>query len=99
MSIDSQNFTIQNGDDYTIVFRNFDQNGNKLMLSNYTFIWVINTPIPIYKTSGNINLNEIDIILSSMDTNGLKGSYNHVLTVYDFNNKKYTLSKGVVTFI
>ena len=99
MTINNQDFTLNNGDDYTIIFRNFDQNGNKLSLANYTFEWIINTPTPIYKTSGNINLNELNIALNGSDTQGVNGAYTHSLVVYDFTNKKYTLSKGTITFI
>jgi hypothetical protein len=99
MSATNQSFSVNGGDDYTIIFRNFDQNGNKLPLSDYTFSWTINTPTPIYKTSGNIDRNELSIVLNGDETKTLKGNYNHVLVVYDYNNKKYTLSKGVITFL
>jgi hypothetical protein len=94
----NQDFSVNAGDDYTVIFRNFSQNGGKLSLSNFTFKWTIKTPSPLIKTQGNINLNELSIPLVGSETTSLKGNFDHVLEVYDLNNKKSTLAKGVVTF-
>lgn len=102
MTLDNQNFTMNNGDDYTVQITNFNQTGGKYDLRGASIVWTFHTPKPIVKSTSDVigvSNNILTFPLNSSETDGLSGSYKHECKLVDVFGKHSTLCTGIGTII
>lgn len=110
MTNTNQDFSIREGEDAVVAITITDENGTPIDLTNYTLKWQAArsrkqvTPL-IEKTDdtgGGLVVTdalngELDLVLDSIDTEGIVGSLYHEMAILDVDDKLKVVLTGIMT--
>lgn len=102
--MENQNVTIHEGDDLTIVFYIFDENGDSVDLTDYSASWgAYKHDWTVYKNVdyGGVEIGDgkVSVTLNSIDTIDYDGIYTHELRLINSENKSRVSATGTLAVL